>query len=110
MDRNIVQEEILHLRQSKPILWKDIRRNIDIQDDDEIYASYVEAYYSENESHDGYYSAVVYRYRPETDEEVQKRLAKAAEFKEDLRKRRYATYLKLRAEFENGENNTGANN
>lgn len=47
MDRNIVQEEILHLRQSKPILWKDIRRNIDIQDDDEIYASYVEAYYSE---------------------------------------------------------------
>jgi len=43
----------------------------------------------------------IYREREETDKEYEKRLSKEQKLSEELKKRRYETYLKLKKEFEN---------
>jgi len=72
----------------------------DLKADDVIDIHREEAHYSENESHGEYTELVVFREREETDEEYQKRLEKNKWVQEDLKKRRYESYLRLKAEFE----------
>jgi len=72
----------------------------DIQEDDIIDIIREDDYYSENHSYDAYTKLLIIRERDESDEEYQKRISKDKLFKEDLKKRRYENYLKLKKEFE----------
>jgi len=72
----------------------------DIQENDIIDICREESFYSENNSYDDYTRLVIIRERDETDEEYQKRISDNECLKEELRKRRYETYLKLKSEFE----------
>lgn len=72
----------------------------DIQENDIIEIRREEAFFSENNSYDAYTQLVVIRERDETDEEYQKRISDNEYHKEELRKRRYENYLKLKSEFE----------
>ena len=71
-----------------------------MQETDIIEIRREESYYSENESYDAYTQLVVSRCIEETDEEYSKRICKEEKLKEELRKRRYENYLKLKEEFE----------
>lgn len=72
----------------------------DIQENDIIDIRREESFYSENNSYDAYTELVIIREREETDEEYQKRISDNEYHKEELRKRRYENYLKLKSEFE----------
>lgn len=72
----------------------------DIQDDDIIDIHREEDYYSENLSWKAYTKLEVIREREETDEEYQKRISKFEKEKEEMKERRYKTFLKLKEEFE----------
>ena len=72
----------------------------DIQENDIIDIRREESFYSKNNSYDAYTELVVIREREETDEEYQKRISDNKYHKEELRKRRYENYLKLKSEFE----------
>lgn len=87
-------------RRSNPFKWSDIK-HIKFEDNDEISIGWEEEYYSENESHDGYYYVRVTRMVEETDEEYQKRLDESKVAKEGQRLVRYQRYLELKKEFEN---------
>jgi CTP synthase (UTP-ammonia lyase) len=82
-----------------PFKWKDIK-DIEFQDEDEIYITLVEAYYSENNSYDSHIMATVTRERLETDSEFEKRQRTNKLQDKFLKERRYETYLKLKKEFE----------
>lgn len=56
--------------------------------------------YDENEFYNPNTQLHVIREREETDEEYQQRITDAEHTKEELRKRRYENYLKLKSEFE----------
>lgn len=73
----------------------------DVQDNDIINIQRCETYVSENESYDAFTQLEIYREREETDKEYEKRLSKEQKLSEELKKRRYETYLKLKKEFEN---------
>jgi hypothetical protein len=72
----------------------------DIQENDIIEIRREEAFFSENNSYDAYTELVVIRERDETDEEYQKRISDNEYYKQELKKRRYENYLKLKSEFE----------
>ena len=72
----------------------------DIQENDIIDIRREGDYRSENNSYDAYTDLVVIREREETDEEYQERISSDEIHMEELRKRRYQNYLKLKAEFE----------
>lgn len=72
----------------------------DIQENDIIDIRREESFYSENYSYVEYTELVVIRVREETDEEYQNRISEDENYKEELRKRRYENYLKLKSEFE----------
>lgn len=90
---------IFSLTKDEPISWKDVK-HIDFQDKDKLIIQYVEPFYSENESYDGYYMAEVIRDITETDEQYEKRLKQEEEQNKLLRERRYESYLRLKKEFE----------
>ena len=71
-----------------------------IQEDDIIEIRREEAYFSENNSYDAHTELIVFREEEETDEEYSKRISNEEKHKEELRKRRYENYLKLKTEFE----------
>ena len=73
----------------------------DILDTDIINIQREQSYFSENESWGAFTELAVYRDVEETDEEYEQRILEDNEFKEELRKRRYQTYLSLKKEFEN---------
>jgi hypothetical protein len=99
MGKKLVDQEILHLQKNTKIVWKDIK-HIDFQDSDELVIGYDEGYVSENNSWDAHYYATVTRKREETDEEYNKRIERGKRDNEEMRKRRYENYLKLKKEFE----------
>lgn len=80
------------------VRFSDLPKNI--QDNDIIEIRREESFFSENNSYDAYTELVIIRERDETDEEYQKRISNDEYHKEELRKRRYETYLKLKSEFE----------
>lgn len=98
-ERKNVRKEIVHRHKDTPIKWKDIK-DIPFEDEDEIKVAYDEGYYSENNSWDPHHYVTVIREIPETDDEMAKRIVKEFEQKEEMRKRRYEQYLKLKKEFE----------
>lgn len=99
MKRETVQYNIFYEVKSKQFTWKDLK-SVQFQDDDIIDITYDEGYYSENDSWDPYFIATVVRTRPETDEEMDRRIKKNEETQKELKERRRETYLKLKKEFE----------
>lgn len=102
MEKKKIKKEIFWKQSNECFKWKDIK-HIQFEDEDEIVSTYVEPYYSENESHDGYFMAEVSRMVEETDEEYEKRINREKKQHEELKERRYQTYLKLKKEFENAQ-------
>lgn len=72
----------------------------DIQENDIIHIYREEGFHKENNSLDAYTELVIIREREESDKEYQKRIEYDKAFKEELMKRRYENYLKLKEEFE----------
>jgi hypothetical protein len=81
------------------VKFSDLPKN-GIQDDDIIDIRRCEGFMSENESYDAYTELVVIRYVEETDAQYEKRITREARDKEELKKRRYESYLRLKSEFE----------
>jgi|LakMenEpi03Aug12_release.lakeMendotaPanAssembly.Ray.scaffolds.fasta_scaffold240980_5 hypothetical protein len=100
MEKKKIKKEIFWKQSNECFKWKDIK-DIKFEDDDEIISTYVEPYYSENESHDGYFMVQISRMVEETDKEYEKRIERTNKHSEELRQRRYESYLKLKKEFEN---------
>lgn len=74
----------------------------DIQPDDIIEFEYdPEGYYSENESWEPYSKITIYREEEETEQERNLRLEQVRLESEQLKQRRYESYLKLKQEFDN---------
>jgi hypothetical protein len=91
--------DLLHLHRDEPIKWKDIK-HFQFEDDDVIHIGFDEGYVSENESWDAHYFAIITRKIEETDKEFEERMEMSKMLQENLRKKRYETYLRLKAEFE----------
>ena len=100
MEKIKIQKTIFRDQKYKPFTWADIK-NIPFEDDDVIDISWVEPYYSENNSWDGHWSAEVNRMVEETDEEYQKRIQQKEKESKRTKERRYESYLRLKKEFEN---------
>lgn len=98
------EKQIRFIKQEKPIKWSDLK-NLKIEDDDILEVGYDEGNYSENESWDAYHFATVTRMVEETDEQRDERVRMAKWYTEELKKRRYENYLKLKMEFEGNDAN-----
>lgn len=75
----------------------------EIQENDIIVVIYDEGHFSENNSWDPYTRLEIHRYRDETEAERVERESESEKMKEELKRRRYETYLKLKDEFEKSE-------
>jgi hypothetical protein len=98
-EKTLIKKDIFWKEYNNQPTWKDIK-HIEFEDDDIVTVTYVEPYFSENESNDGYFMVSVVRMVEETDEQFQKRM-KDVELKNKWAKeQRYNNYLKLKSEFE----------
>jgi len=79
------------------ILYKEVVKDFIFEPDDYIEAGY--RYEDENCGSSGFYF-VVHRTRMETDDEFNTRIQRENNMRENLKKQRYETYLKLKNEFE----------
>jgi len=98
--KKIIEKEIYHIESDKQIYLTQDIINL-LEPNDIINSGFEEPEYASDHGHDGYYYLSIYRNILETDEEFKNRLNEEKELKEDLKKRRYENYLKLKKEFEN---------
>lgn len=98
--RKMVEEQLFWAQRDTPFTWKDIK-HLDLQDDDIIDLSWVDSFYSENESWEGHFHAEVIRMVPESDENYNQRISAYERPKAASKKQRYENYLKLKEEFDN---------
>jgi len=77
----------------------DIPQNI-LNDDCEIDIERNEGHYSQNDSYESNSNLVILRWRDKTPEELEKERLMSDIIKQNSRKNRYETYLKLKKEFE----------
>jgi len=96
----IVEKTIFHEISDAPFTWKKLK-NIQFEDGDIITTSYIDRYYSENNSWDKDYFALVTRMVEETDEEFKARQRAVKLEEEDAKNLRKKAYERLKAEFEN---------
>ncbi len=99
--KKLIKQEIYHKDFNgnyQDVRFSDLPK--DIQENDIIEICREEAFYSENNSYDAYTQLVIIREREETDDEYKNRISDNEYHKEELRKRRYENYLKLKSEFE----------
>lgn len=92
-------KQVLYITKDTKIRWKDIK-DFQFEDDDIIQIAYDEGHVSENNSWDAHFFAVVTRPTLETDEEHARRMKDVRQESERMKKMRYQSYLKLKAEFE----------
>lgn len=100
MSKQYKNKVLLDKHLNKPIKWKHLK-DFKFEDEDEIRAGYIEPFYSESNSWDGYYSLEITRQVLETDKEYEKRIEENKKDQERYKKQRYENYLKLKKEFEN---------
>jgi len=79
--------------------------NVELKPDDIIEIHREEAFYSENNSHDGYTLIEIYREREQTKEEKEEFVNHLKELAKKREIERYQEYLKLKEEFEDGKKN-----
>jgi hypothetical protein len=99
MNKIKIRKYIKDIQIDNPITWKDIK-DFQFEDDDIISIGYEEAFYSKNNSWDGFYYCRVERMVEETDEEYEDRMERKRNSESMLKKNRYEQYLKLKKEFE----------
>jgi hypothetical protein len=92
-----VEKQIFHHGKDRPMTWKDIK-HLQLEDDDVIHSCWVE---DDNFDYHGYHHGEITRMVEETDEQFEKRIARNKRSDEDMKKRRYESYLRLKKEFEN---------
>ena len=98
-EKTLIKKDIFWKEYNNQPTWKDIK-HIEFEDDDIVTVTYVEPYFSENESNDGYFMVSVVRMVEETDEEYETRLKKRELEEKWNKERRYESYLKLKEEFD----------
>jgi len=98
-ERKSIKKQIYYDTKDKPFTWKNIK-HIGFQDDDIIHIGYDDGHVSENNSWDAHHFIQVERFVPETDEEMNERLRENERYLEEMKKKRYENYLKLKKEFE----------
>lgn len=91
-----IEKDIYWHQKNSQLKWGDIK-HLQLEDDDLIYSNW------EDDEDGGSWNGVILRMVEETDEEFQKRLKDIARDEKWAKERRYENYLKLKAEFENGE-------
>ena len=74
---------------------------LSLHEDDVIECGYDEGYQDKDSGMDPNYFFQVFRNREENDQEYEKRIKKIERDREDSKKRRYESYLRLKEEFEN---------
>ncbi len=97
--KQYINTTILDLQLDTPPKWSDIK-HIKFEDDDVIQAGWVEPYYSENNSYEGFYHVMVQRRVLESDEVYNERLISNARLANELQAKRYETFKRLKEEFE----------
>jgi len=98
MEKKIITKTVFQKHGEHPIKFSEI--NIELEPNDLIDAGYEEPFYGGDSGHDGYHHLTVTRRVEETDEEAKIRIEREVILKEDLRKRRYQNYIKLKNEFD----------
>lgn len=97
--KKLIKKVVFQDHKNNEIKWKNIK-HIDFQDEDIINCSYVNPYYSENNSYDGYFMIEISRQELESDEKYEKRLKLEKQKAEDSKEMRYKSYLRLKKEFD----------
>jgi len=102
MGKKQIKQDIIFKKQYNSINANIRFKDLDYADkrEDDIIDIHRDENY-DNEQWDSYTKVCVYREREETDEEYEERINENRKFQEELRKRRYENYLKLKKEFEN---------
>lgn len=96
----ILKEKQIFIGNNNRLLqWKDIK-DLQLEDDDIIHSGWVD---DEGFDHHGYYHVGIMRMVEETDEEFEKRIERNKRYAEEMKRKRYENYLKLKEEFENGK-------
>ena len=90
------EKQIFHGYNNAPMKWSDIK-NLELEDDDIIHSGWVD---DDNFDYHGYWNNQITRMVEETDEQFEKRIASYKRSEEEMKKRRYESYLKLKKEFE----------
>jgi hypothetical protein len=94
-----VEKQIFHGHNNAPMKWSNIK-NLQLEDDDVIHSGWVD---DDNFDYHGYWHNQITRMVEETDEEFNKRIARNNKSAEEMKQRRYESYLRLKEEFENGK-------
>jgi len=92
-----VDKEIFRGKNDRNLTWKDIK-HLELEDDDVIHSCWVD---DGNFDYQGYWNNIIIRKVEETDEQFEKRIASNKRGLEEMKKRRYESYLRLKEEFEN---------
>lgn len=96
----ILKEKQIFIGNNDRLLqWKDIK-DLQLEDDDIIHSGWVD---DEGFDYHGYYHVDIIRMVEETDEEFEKRTDRNKRAAEEMKRKRYENYLKLKEEFENGK-------
>jgi hypothetical protein len=90
------EKQIFRGYNNSPMKWSDIK-NLQLEDDDIIHSGWVD---DENFDYHGYWNNQITRMVEETDEQFEKRIASNKRSEEEMKKRRYESYLRLKKEFE----------
>jgi hypothetical protein len=91
------EKQIFHgYNNDKQMRWADIKHLV-LEDDDIIHSGWVD---DDNFDYHGYWHNQITRMVEETDEQFEKRIVSNKRNKEEMKKRRYETYLRLKEEFE----------
>jgi hypothetical protein len=91
------EKQIFRGDNNAPMKWADIK-HLQLEDDDVIHSGWVD---DDNFDYHGYWNNVITRMVEETDEEFEKRIARNKRSAEEMKQRRYESYLRLKQEFEN---------
>lgn len=91
------EKQIFVGRNDLQMRWGDIK-HLQLEDNDVIYSGWVE---DDAYDYHGYWHCQITRMIEETDEEYQTRLERIERDNKWAKERRYESYLKLKAEFEN---------
>jgi hypothetical protein len=94
------EKQIFRGHNDSPMLWSHIK-HLQLEDDDVIRSEWVD---DDNFDYHGYWHNEITRMVEETDEQFEKRIASNKRSNEEMKKRRYESYLRLKKEFENEGN------
>lgn len=100
--KKIIREEIFIKSfngDSHDVRYSDLPK--DLKESDIIHIHREESYFSENNSCDAFTELIIIREREETDEEFKTRTEREERISQELKSKRFETYLKLKKEFEN---------